>query len=77
MSYKTRSFWEIISRLVSPDRGQSLPSMWRDVIESPLEGTDCRTGAPLKKQVPVSRYPKPDSSRLRAKECVHRLLLRR
>ena len=56
------------------DKSPSLPAMWRAVIASPLEGTDCRTGLPLKRQRPVVKWAKADSARLRCREFVARYL---
>ena len=41
------------------DNNPSLHQMWKDVINTPLEGTDIN-GKPLKDQKPVIKYGKAD-----------------
>jgi len=54
--------------------GESLPSLIRSVVADVPTGIDCRTGQPLRKQRPIVKWAKADSTKVRCREFVRRYL---
>ena len=61
-----------MSKGIHDDGGPSLPAIWRAIASAPL--IDSRTKKPMAKQVPIVKWAKADSTRVRCREYVARYL---